>query len=114
MEETAIHIIREYKSWNDDQSRRSNVALPNSLLVVSKNGLPCGCPTGYEGIHCEFQSGQVPNCTLPCHNNGKCVVGIISPNQAQNSYSFVENEYDHFTTCVCPDNFEGIYCEIEI
>ncbi|KAL3920110.1 MAG: hypothetical protein SGILL_003424 [Bacillariaceae sp.] len=73
---------------------------------------PCLCDDDYEGYHCEFKAGTVPECLLNCQNGGDCVVGIISPSEGQHmnhKWSLQETE-DHMR-CVCPPGFGGAFCE---
>lgn len=50
---------------------------------------------------------------MDCLNGGECVLGILTPDQAKGRYNFFENNDEQFQRCVCPDNYEGLYCEVQ-
>jgi len=68
---------------------------------------PCNCPDGLTGPHCEFEEGQVPECTLNCFNGGECQAGIQSYRQTV----FLSNQDLQY--CVCKEGYYGLLCEIE-
>ena len=79
------------------------------------SGPPCFCPTGYEGIHCEFQTGTVPSCTLNCQNGGICTIGIQSPDEVSTvNHLWTAEEIQAHMYCVCPTtrNFSGPLCDV--
>lgn len=76
---------------------------------------PCECLREYEGPHCEFEAGTMPDyCGLGCRNGGVCAIG--SPDwqhyyrNTENSLSNWKNPLD-LQHCVCPDGYYGILCE---
>jgi len=97
----------------------------------------CGCPTGYEGLRCEFSlvDGQdseddiAPNdgnhgidndeeytCHLQCQNGGVCAKGakdLGSAHHAIEHVSHLNQTYDEqfFEHCVCQDGWIGLECE---
>eukprot|EP00934_Nitzschia_sp_Nitz4_P001059 Nitzschia sp. Nitz4//scaffold165_size50357//21867//26251//NITZ4_007022-RA/size50357-exonerate_est2genome-gene-0.36-mRNA-1//-1//CDS//3329538135//1059//frame0 len=78
------------------------------------DGVLCICDDGWEGYHCEFKSGQVPDCTLDCENGGVCVVGVISDAEMDLLERIWTNDeiHDHMR-CICPGNFGGLLCDLE-
>jgi hypothetical protein len=78
--------------------------------LYPQSGLPCKCSHEFEGPHCEFKVGSVPACTLKCHNNGHCHLGIQNPDQSGTPFS---GDTSHYMRCVCPPGFEGHRCEIQ-
>ena len=79
--------------------------------------VPCLCPQGYTGRHCEYKDADVKQkCDLDCSLNGVCQHGISPASTTQNGPNHVlpmENEgTDNFMHCVCNDGFGGLNCEV--
>jgi len=85
------------------------------IELVSSNAdhQGCQCPDDFEGPHCEFLAGTMPNdipsakepeCDLVCLNGGKCEVLSFDD---QLIYNVPER-------CGCPDGFTGLGCELNI
>jgi hypothetical protein len=75
---------------------------------------PCICGSEYDGPHCEFEAGAVPECTLKCHNGGECRLGMKSELSSNGKilYDFWKNHSD-YQYCECPTGFHGLQCEIK-
>lgn len=70
---------------------------------------PCICDEGYDGPHCEFEKGRLPECALHCFAGGTCTVGA-------KSFELVLNEFaslDDLQYCSCPEGSSGPFCEKE-
>jgi hypothetical protein len=78
----------------------------------SRSHLPCICEDGWEGYHCEFKTGTVPDCTLNCQNGGTCLVGVFTASEAQQLHHIwtIQQQEDHMR-CICPDGYGGYLCE---
>ena len=87
--------------------------LYNSNDCRDKDAEPCLCEPGWEGFHCEFKTGQVPECTLGCQNDGVCVVGVLSAKEASQHHSIwgSSQEINDHMRCLCPPGFGGPTCE---
>jgi len=73
---------------------------------------PCTCEDGWEGFHCEFKMGTVPDCTLDCKNDGRCVVGIQDPAEAERMHHiWTKQEGDDHMRCLCSPDYGGPLCE---
>eukprot|EP00526_Cylindrotheca_closterium_P003340 CAMPEP_0113661244 /NCGR_PEP_ID=MMETSP0017_2-20120614/33324_1 /TAXON_ID=2856 /ORGANISM="Cylindrotheca closterium" /LENGTH=1467 /DNA_ID=CAMNT_0000575921 /DNA_START=83 /DNA_END=4486 /DNA_ORIENTATION=- /assembly_acc=CAM_ASM_000147 len=73
---------------------------------------PCICDDGWEGSHCEFKTGTVPDCTLDCKNDGQCVIGIRDPSEAKTMrHVWSQQDIDSHMQCLCTDDFGGPLCE---
>jgi len=73
---------------------------------------PCICPNSWEGRHCEFKTGTVPDCTLDCKNDGLCVVGIRNPTDDKTMHHvWSQKEIDDHMQCLCTNDFGGPLCE---
>jgi hypothetical protein len=68
----------------------------------------CICDKGFSGEHCEYEENSVPNCSLDCSNGGICSYGI-SPSESSSYWQ--GSDSNHFY-CQCPENYDGIRCEI--
>ncbi|GKY97470.1 hypothetical protein MPSEU_000705400 [Mayamaea pseudoterrestris] len=71
---------------------------------------PCECPSGFEGPHCEFIAGTMPECTMKCFAGGICQTGAKSFELLQNNWTAPED----FQYCLCPDEFQGDQCERQV
>jgi hypothetical protein len=70
------------------------------------------CPEGWEGFHCEFKTGQVPECTLACENDSVCVVGVLNPAEADKLHHIWDaDEISDHMRCLCPPEFSGLLCQ---
>lgn len=74
---------------------------------------PCSCPVGYDGPHCEFKEGEVPDCTLDCKNGGVCTLGIQSIQDAEN-YTSLWDQSVNKMYCSCPEGHHGVHCEVDL
>jgi len=73
---------------------------------------PCLCSDGWEGEHCEFKQGHVPECTLDCENGGTCVIGVSDPTEAEHlNHIWSLEEVDEHMRCKCPPGFGGHRCQ---
>lgn len=74
---------------------------------------PCHCGTDYDGPHCEFENGSIPDCTMQCNNGGVCRLGIhgVSPSSEEFLYDFFE-KHDNYQYCECSVGFKGTNCEV--
>eukprot|EP00522_Entomoneis_paludosa_P002342 CAMPEP_0172473676 /NCGR_PEP_ID=MMETSP1065-20121228/68974_1 /TAXON_ID=265537 /ORGANISM="Amphiprora paludosa, Strain CCMP125" /LENGTH=508 /DNA_ID=CAMNT_0013231851 /DNA_START=120 /DNA_END=1646 /DNA_ORIENTATION=- len=84
--------------------------------------LPCLCPTGYTGRHCEYETPQVEDCTLTCSGRGTCVVGmkidtsdhsVKSGKDPNAPLDLTHGGTDHYMHCECDPGNAGIACEYE-
>jgi hypothetical protein len=76
------------------------------------DGVPCSCPNDFEGFHCEFKAGTVPDCDLQCGNGGTCVVGVRNPAEAEHfHHAWSQLDISAHLRCLCPPNFGGPLCE---
>ena len=75
---------------------------------------PCACPSNYKGPHCEFAKGTVPDCTLPCQNDGVCVLGTRTHVAEGEEYlqGFFAN-HTNYQYCDCPSGYYGPSCETQ-
>ncbi|CAD6186492.1 unnamed protein product [Caenorhabditis auriculariae] len=74
---------------------RRNPCQNEANCMNSHFGAICACKPGYTGKRCELRESF--NCTVnPCLNSGKCL-----------------EDGDGFNRCVCPEDFEGVFCEID-
>eukprot|EP00548_Thalassiothrix_antarctica_P005021 CAMPEP_0194133642 /NCGR_PEP_ID=MMETSP0152-20130528/3723_1 /TAXON_ID=1049557 /ORGANISM="Thalassiothrix antarctica, Strain L6-D1" /LENGTH=592 /DNA_ID=CAMNT_0038828985 /DNA_START=40 /DNA_END=1818 /DNA_ORIENTATION=- len=73
----------------------------------------CKCRHDFEGEHCEFRKGSVPECDLNCENEGKCVLGINNYAHAIRGYSDFWKAHEEAMYCSCPKGFAGVSCEIQ-
>uniref|UniRef100_A0A7S1Y5A0 Protein kinase domain-containing protein n=1 Tax=Grammatophora oceanica TaxID=210454 RepID=A0A7S1Y5A0_9STRA len=73
-------------------------------------GTMCECEEGYDGPHCEFKSGAVPDCNLNC-GVGHCVLGIRDPSEIHDIGHLFQQE-GGVMHCVCPPGNSGSRCEI--
>ena len=73
---------------------------------------PCICHNNYEGPHCEFVIGTVPDCTLQCQNNGVCLLGIRTYVASGDEFlqGFFAN-HTNYQYCDCPTGYYGVSCE---
>ena len=85
-------------------------------LVVGDDTNFCECPSGFQGPHCEYEEGSVPECSLVCQNDGECQFGV-PPALAQ--FHDLDHLYLHDGTasqdsmyCVCTASFGGKFCDI--
>jgi hypothetical protein len=86
-------------------------------VLYPEQGSLCDCPSGFKGIHCEFEEITVPDCNLDCQNLGVCALG--SPR-----ITFISQDLEHLYRpdtkdqesmyCLCPESFAGRLCDIEI
>ena len=82
---------------------------PRDYLTLIQNFALC--PDGWEGYHCEFKSGQVPECDLNFQNGGVCLVGIRTPGEAaQMHHVWTQEEAHSHMWCHCPPQFAGRTC----
>jgi len=76
------------------------------------DGIPCACPDGWEGFHCEFKRGTVPECALDCANGGLCVVGVRDPVEAEHfHHAWSQLDIASHQRCLCPPGYGGPTCE---
>ena len=75
---------------------------------------PCRCGPKYDGRHCEYTKGAVPNCTLSCENDGQCQLGFKTYEDALAEYQdFWEDNFNGtLMHCLCKDGFFGPKCEV--
>jgi hypothetical protein len=75
---------------------------------------PCRCGSEYDGTHCEYTKGAVPNCTLSCENGGQCKLGFKTYENALAEYqNFWEDNFNGtLMHCICKDGFFGPRCEV--
>jgi hypothetical protein len=123
MEVIAIRIIRKFLSSSVVRRDCQSWCLPILLsipfhydlycnyITFSIQGPPCDCSEGYEGPHCEFQSGTVPECILECGNGGQCVIGIQSPEEVVGDLWTLEEINQHMW-CDCPNDYDGRLCQV--
>eukprot|EP00980_Cylindrotheca_fusiformis_P006245 scaffold1336_cov158-Cylindrotheca_fusiformis.AAC.7 len=79
---------------------------------VTYDATPCLCPSGWEGKHCEFKRGSVPECTLDCQNEGRCVIGIRDPAEAKlMNHVWSHQEIEEHMQCLCTEDYGGPLCE---
>lgn len=73
---------------------------------------PCRCGSNYDGPHCEFAKGTVPDCTLNCQNGGSCLLGIRTYTASVDAFvaDFFSNS-TNYQYCNCPAGFYGAACE---
>ena len=82
-------------------------------LTRNEDASPCLCADGWEGFHCEFKTGTVPDCTLDCQNDGVCVVGVTSAAEMERmKHIWSKEEIDSHQRCLCLDGFDGPLCEV--
>jgi len=87
--------------------------------VDRNDGIACLCPTGYHGLHCEFDEAQVPVkefCTLDCLNGGSCLLGTVDQDEymeLQRIWGDSDIDLTNFQhmKCVCPSGFGGPLCQ---
>jgi hypothetical protein len=74
------------------------------------------CYDGFEGPHCEWEKGSMPDCDLTCENDGQCIVGFKSFDEVSTAQEmhFRDTKQINMMSCVCPEGFTGDKCEIEI
>jgi len=68
---------------------------------------PCICDgRGYGGPHCEIPADDMQECTLPCKNDGYCMMGATSSEQLDDPGFNLFHQY-----CLCPPYRHGLLCE---
>lgn len=72
----------------------------------------CECGSGFEGPHCEFEKGKVPDCDLTCMNKGKCALGIKDYALAELGYNDFWDNHVQAMYCQCPPDAFGAKCEV--
>ena len=113
----------------------SNPCLNNGTCSEDGDGYACACPSGFGGLNCELELGDVcdPN---PCQNGGQCAGsdggyscecaagfsgdncetfegGPCDPNPCLNGGS-CSSTAGGKALCGCPEGFEGEFCELEV
>lgn len=84
---------------------------------VNFQEVPCNCPDGFTGRHCEYAQPTVQQtCTRDCSGNGQCTHGKSpftshSANSALGLDDYEVNE--EYMFCTCDDGFAGSHCEYE-
>ena len=75
---------------------------------------PCICTAGHTGPHCEYQEGDVPDCSLSCQNGSACKIGRPDPIEDRMAYDkYLQTSVDiKFMWCDCPTGYHGELCEI--
>ena len=115
----ATQIIRTYLPKNKrlfivmkSFTEISNIVFSYLCIIRTLDANPCLCPDGFEGIHCEFKKGTVPDCTLDCQNDGVCVVGIHDPAEMDRmKHIWSKEDIDSHQRCLCKDGYGGPLCE---
>jgi hypothetical protein len=91
------------------------IILNSTQIKYSGSGDPCNCSDSYEGEHCQFKTGTVPDCDLECGDFGTCVLGSKSSAEMKEHYQFwdeADNAPDQHMYCKCSAGFDGTLCEV--
>jgi len=75
--------------------------------------VPCWCDDDYEGPHCEFKKGTVPECNLQCESGGKCRLGIKNYALALLGVQSQWESSINSMYCDCHEGYFGVRCEIQ-
>lgn len=87
----------------------------NTITQYSGSGDPCSCNGGYEGEHCQFKTGTVPDCDLECSDNGTCILGGKPTDEMKEHYQFWDDDDDdeaQHMYCKCSAGFDGKLCDV--
>jgi hypothetical protein len=78
--------------------------------------LPCNCDEGYEGTHCEWEEGTMPECNLECENDGECVLGFkdYTTSSKATELTFLQEKQIDMMNCICPEGFTGVKCQVKV
>jgi hypothetical protein len=66
----------------------------------------------YEGQHCEFDKGKVPECVMECENGGECTLGVKNYVMAVLGYNGFWKNHEKAMYCSCPKGFYGLKCDV--
>jgi hypothetical protein len=70
------------------------------------------CPDGWEGFHCKFKTGQVPDCTLACENDGVCVIRVLNPGKAGKVHHILDvHKINDHMQCLYPPKLSELLCQ---
>lgn len=97
------------------QSSSKNYCLNGGTCSPTQDA-ECTCPSGFEGEHCELQSDPLlsSECSLPCRNQGVCVVGSSSEASRRTAgVLFTDIDLDGMH-CQCPEGYAGALCQYQL